>query len=88
MSNKLHELRLGINIQDHDLNIKLKQARKWLESKEQVRVTVQLKGREKGRPEKALEMLNKIIELISDFGSPTSLPSTSKLIVTFNPKKK
>lgn len=88
MSNKLHELRLGINIQEHDLTIKLKQAKKWLESKEQVRISVQLKGREKGRPEKALEMLNRIITMLADFGSPTSLPSAAKLIVTFNPKKK
>lgn len=87
MSHKLHELRIGVRIADHDLNIKLKQASKWLTNKEQVRFTVQLKGREKGRPEQAMEMFQKIVKALETVGTPTGAPSPDKLMLTFNPKK-
>lgn len=87
MSHKLHELRIGVRIADHDLNIKLKQATKWLTNKEQVRFTVQLKGREKGRPQQAMEMFQKIIKGLENVGTPTGQPTADKLMITFNPKK-
>jgi translation initiation factor IF-3 len=87
LSHKLHELRIGVRIADHDLNIKLKQATKWLTNKEQVRFTVQLKGREKGRPQQAMEMFQKIIKGLENVGTPTGQPTADKLMITFNPKK-
>jgi translation initiation factor IF-3 len=83
----LHELRIGVRIADHDLNIKLKQAEKWLVKKEQVRFTVQLKGREKGRPEQAFQMFQKIVKALENCGTPTGNPTPDKLMLTFNPKK-
>lgn len=87
MSNKLHELRIGVRIADHDLNIKLKQAQKWLTKKEQVKFTIQLRGREKGRPEQAIEMFQRIVKALESFGTPTGNPHPEKLSLTFNPKK-
>ena len=88
MANKVHELRLGVRIADHDLNIKLKQATKWLQSHDQVKFSVSLKGREQGRPELALQLLKTIVDRLEEFGSPANTPSIGKYQITFNPKRK
>ena len=88
MANKVHELRLGVRIADHDLNIKLKQAAKWLQAQEQVKVSVSLKGREQGRPELALQLLKTIVDKLADYGSPANTPSVGRYQITFIPKKK
>jgi translation initiation factor IF-3 len=86
MSNKVHELRFTARIADHDLGIKMKQASKWLQNKEQVKVSVQLKGREQGRPDLAFELLEKIVKLLEEHGSPANAPSKGRYQITFNPK--
>lgn len=86
MSNKVHELRLTVRIAEHDLGIKMKQASKWLQGKGQVKISIQLKGRERGRPELAFELLKKIVDMLSDYGSPANMPSRGKYQITFNPK--
>lgn len=88
MSNKVHEVRLGARIAEHDLNIKIKQATKWLQSQEQVKFSVQLKGRERGRPELALQLLKTVADKLSEHGQPANMPSVGKYHITFNPKKK
>lgn len=87
MSSKLHDLRLGISIAEHDLAIKIKQADKWLKSKDQVRITVLLKGREKSRPETAVTFLLKIADRLSDVGTVQKAPSSANLSIVINPKK-
>jgi translation initiation factor IF-3 len=86
MSNKIHELRLTARIAEHDLNIKLKQAAKWLQNKGQVKISIQLKGREQGRPELAYELLKKIVDRLEEVGTPANMPSFGKYQITFNPK--
>jgi translation initiation factor IF-3 len=43
---ELKEVRLGIKISEHDLQVKIAQTKKFLEKGDKVKVTVQLKGRE------------------------------------------
>jgi translation initiation factor IF-3 len=86
MSNKIHELRLTARIAEHDLGIKMKQAAKWLQSKGQVKISIQLKGREQGRPELAFELLKKIVDMLAEYGTPANMPSRGKYQITFNPK--
>ena len=88
MTNKVHELRLGVRIAEHDLNIKVKQAAKWLQAQQQVKVSVTLKGREQGRPELAFQLLKTIVEKLQEYGTPANNPSVGKYQITFNPKKK
>ncbi|MHA2135721.1 MAG: translation initiation factor IF-3 [Candidatus Thorarchaeota archaeon] len=71
---KLKEIRIRPKIGDHDLQVKLRQATKFLEKGNQVRITVMYRGREASvsRP-LAEEKLNKFLEL----GKPTSTPKWS-----------
>jgi len=52
------EIRMGINIDTHDLETKAKMARKFLDKNNKVTVTVILRGRERGRQNMAKELLN------------------------------
>jgi translation initiation factor IF-3 len=88
--NKVHDIRLHLNIAEHDLGIKLNQVKKFLAKHDQVRVTVQLLGREKSRPGSGLEFLTDIITKLEDYGTPANQPNLkniSNISVTLNPKK-
>ena len=57
-------VRLGFNISLHDLEIRAKQAEKFLSQGYKVRIEMILRGREKGMIEVAKKKLNEFIELI------------------------
>lgn len=63
---ELKELRFGPNIGDGDLKIKAERAREFIEDGDQVKVTIQLRGRERAFPEIAHEKINAFYEQIKD----------------------
>lgn len=90
---KVHDIRLHLNIAEHDLNTKLGQVQKFLAKRDQVRVTVQLRGRERGRPESGLELLRSVVERVAEFGTPNAEPKVNpsnpgNIAIVFNPKKR
>jgi len=58
------EIRMGLNIDTNDLNTKANHAKKFIEQKAKVTVTVVLKGRERGRQDMARDLLGSFAELI------------------------
>jgi translation initiation factor IF-3 len=58
------EIRMGLNIDLNDLKTKANHAKKFLEQKAKVTVTVVLKGRERGRQDMARDLLNSFAELL------------------------
>ena len=58
------EVRMGLNIDTHDLETKAKAARKFLDKNNKVTVTVVLRGRERGRQDLARELLNTFAHLL------------------------
>jgi translation initiation factor IF-3 len=58
------EIRMGLNIDSHDLETKAKAARKFLDKNNKVTVTVVLRGRERGRQDSAKELLNTFAYLL------------------------
>jgi len=58
------EVRMGLNIDTHDLETKAKAARKFLDKNNKVTVTVVLRGRERGRQDLARELLNTFAYLL------------------------
>lgn len=56
------EIRMGLNIDTGDIDVKCNNIRKMLEKKCKVTLTVTLKGRERGRADLAEDLLNKFAE--------------------------
>lgn len=54
-------IRLGVNIGEHDLNVRTGQAEKFLKEGDKVQVELLLRGREKAHPEIAREVINKFL---------------------------
>jgi translation initiation factor IF-3 len=55
---EIKEIRMGVNIDIHDLETKANAARKFLDKNNKLTVIVTMKGRERSRPESAKEVLN------------------------------
>lgn len=66
------EIRLRPKTDRHDLETKLKQARKFLEQKNKVKFTVIFRGRELAYKEMGKEMLDRVVENLEEFGEPES----------------
>ena len=56
------EMRFLINISENDLLIKIAKINKFLQSGNKVKVSVKLKGREKEKPQRAFELIEKIAD--------------------------
>jgi translation initiation factor IF-3 len=55
--------------EEHDFNVKLKHARRFLESGKKVKVTVRYRGREMRRPEMGQEVLDQVAGALEDLAS-------------------
>jgi translation initiation factor IF-3 len=58
------EIRLGLNIGQHDMETKAKQTRKFLAENSKVTVVVILRGRERGRQDLARDLLNNFAHML------------------------
>lgn len=62
------ELRLTPNIEEHDLNTKVNHAKTFLKNGDRVKVAVRFRGREMGHTDIGKEVLDKFVELVSEYG--------------------
>ncbi len=63
---ELKQIRLGLKIGVHDLDIKMKQARKFLDAGHKVKLTLIYRGREQAHKELGFKLAQKIIDDLSD----------------------
>ena len=68
------ELRITPNIEEHDFGFKAKNARKFLEDGNKVKITVRFRGRELNNTKMGEEVLNKFIENLADISSVEKSP--------------
>ena len=71
---ELKEVRLKPKTDDHDLEIKAKQARKFLLAGDKVKFTVRFRGREMAHPDIGREMLEQIAEELRDVATVEQRP--------------
>ena len=71
---ELKEIRITPNIEEHDFGFKTKNARKFIEDGNKVRVTVRFRGRELNYVKLGEEVLNKFIEELSEIAIPEKTP--------------
>ena len=67
---ELKELRVTPNIEQHDFEFKAKNARRFLEDGNKVKITVRFRGRELNYVKLGEEALNKFIDNLSDIATP------------------
>lgn len=63
---EIKEIRLTPNTGQHDIEFKVKQARKFLEKKDKVKIQIRFVGREKAHPEIGQQLMDDIIKELSD----------------------
>ena len=71
---ELKEIRITPNIEDHDFEFKCKNAKKFIEDGNKVKVTVRFRGRELNYIKLGEEVLNKFIEELSEVSVPEKKP--------------
>lgn len=71
---ELKEIRITPNIDTHDFEFKSKNARKFLEDGNKVKITVKFRGREMNYIKLGEEVLQKFIDDLSDISTPDKKP--------------
>ena len=71
------ELKIRPRIEKHDLEIREKWIKKWLEEGSKVKVIAILRGREIQHPKLAQQVLKGVIESVAEFGKPDQDPCTA-----------
>ncbi|MBO1679533.1 translation initiation factor IF-3 [Bittarella massiliensis (ex Durand et al. 2017)] len=63
---EIKEVRMSLNIDTHDLETKIGQAKKFLGQGNKVKVSIRFRGREMAHKNLGVELMNRFIELIGD----------------------
>lgn len=71
---ELKELRVTPNIEEHDFNFKAKNAKKFLEDGNKVKITVRFRGRELNYVKLGEEVLNQFVEELSEISTLEKKP--------------
>ena len=86
---EVKEVRLSPNIGDHDFEVKRKNAQKFLEDGNKVKISVRFRGREMTHTDIGREVLLKFAEGISDYGTVDKAPKMEgrSMVMFLAPKR-
>jgi translation initiation factor IF-3 len=86
---ELKEVRIRPKIDDHDLETKGRQAAKFLDHGDKVKMTVTFRGREMAHPDLGKALLDQLIEILRPHGTVEQLPRLEgrAMSVIMNPLK-
>jgi len=86
----MREIKLSCEISDHDLEIKARKAKEFLTGGDKVKCLIQLRGRQKGNPDRGQLVMLKFATILEDVGIVENLPKleSSKWLMIMKPKKK
>ncbi len=85
----LKEVRLSATIEEHDFEVKVKSAIKFLQNGDKVKVSIRFRGREMKYTITGKEVLEKFSEAITDYGTVDRFPKLEgrSMIMIVVPKK-
>lgn len=86
---EIKQVRLGLKIGEHDLQVKLSRAVKFLEQGHKVKISLLFRGREITRPELGRAILNRVMEQLQEVAVQEQAPQLSgrDLNMVLGPKK-
>ena len=70
----IKEIKLRPRTDEHDLMIKMRNARKFLLNGDKVKVNLRFLGREMAHQEVGLDLLNRVVEILSEIGVSEAKP--------------
>lgn len=73
---EIKEVWLSCTIDVGDLNVKAKQAQKFLAAGNKVKVAIRMRGRQMAHPELAATVMAKFFEIVKDYGQMEKKPLT------------
>ena len=73
---EIKEVWLSMTIDVGDLNVKAKQAQKFLSAGNKVKVSIRMRGRQMAHAEMGVDVMNKFFELVSEHGKMEKEPQT------------
>ena len=85
----LKEVKFRPGIEEHDLEFKLRHARRFLEEGDKVKATMMFRGRQVTHPELGREVLSRVAEALEDVGKVESSPVLEgrNMVMVLAPKK-
>jgi translation initiation factor IF-3 len=86
----IKEVRLSATIEEHDFEFKVKNAIKFLQDGDKLKVSIRFKGREMKYTESGKDVLNKFAEVVKDVGTVEKQPKLEgkSMIMIINPNKR
>ncbi|MBI2874875.1 MAG: translation initiation factor IF-3 [Firmicutes bacterium] len=84
----LKEIRLSPTIEEHDLQVKVRNTRRFLEEGDKVKVTLRFRGRQIAHSDLGRKVLDKLAEAVNDLGVVERPPRVEgrNMIMILNPK--
>ncbi len=86
---EMKEMRLSMNIGEHDLNVKAKLVRRFLEEGNQVKVSIRMRGRQNAHANLGVVVMEKFAESLKDVSTVYRRASTEgrQIIMILAPQK-
>jgi translation initiation factor IF-3 len=86
---QVKEVKMRPGIEPHDLEFKVRHARRFLEEGNKVKVTMMFRGRQAAHPELGREVLAKVAEVVQDVGKIEAAPmmEARTMIMILSPRK-
>lgn len=86
---EIKEIRLSASIEDHDVQVKAKNAIKFLQEGNKLKVSLKFRGRERDYTQLGLDVMNKFAEIVADYGVVEKEPKMEgrRMNMFLGPKK-
>jgi len=87
---QIKEVKVGGSTDQHDLEVKMKRARKFLEDGNQVKLSMRFRGREMVYASRGAEQLKRIADDLKELGKVENMPNLEgrQMIMVLGPLKK
>jgi len=87
---QVKEVKVGANTDAHDMEVKLKNAKKFLSQGNKVKVSLRFRGREMAHTGRGLEQMKFVAAQLEEFGKPEKMPNMEgrQMIMIMAPNKK
>ena len=86
---EIKEVKMRPKTEEHDFQFKVKNAKRFLEEGNKVKVTIMFRGREVTHPEFGQRLIERLVAEVADIGQAESVPSMAGRFMTLivAPKK-